>query len=74
MNLVQILAVVVAIGAVLYIRSAASSGAADRSSTVGYVTAAAWTFMALGVLNSSCPGQPAPWKKSLGSQVISLGF
>ena len=69
MNLVQILAVVVAIGAVLYIRNAASSGAADQSSTVGYVTAAAWTFMALGVAEFFMPWaagalEKEPWVAS----------
>ena len=69
MNLVQIVAVVVAIGAVLYIRNAASSGASDQSSTVGYVTAAAWTFMALGVAEFFMPWaagalEKEPWVAS----------
>ena len=69
MNLVQILAVVVAIGAILYIRNAASSGAADKSGTVGYVTAAAWTFMALGVAEFFMPWaagalEKEPWVPS----------
>ena len=69
MNLVQILAVVVAIGAVLYIRNAASSGAAEKSDTVGYVTAAAWTFMALGVAEFFMPWaagslEKEPWVAS----------
>jgi len=64
-----IVAVIVAVGAVLYMRSAASSGAADQSGTVGYVTAAAWTFMALGVAEFFMPWaagalEKEPWVAS----------
>ena len=69
MNLVQILAVIIAVGAILYIRNAASSGAVDQSKSVGYVTAAAWTFMGLGVAEFFMPWaagalEKEPWVAS----------
>jgi hypothetical protein len=69
MNIVQILAVIIAVGAILYIRNAVSSGAVDQSRSVGYVTAAAWTFMALGVAEFFMPWaagalEKEPWVAS----------
>ena len=45
-----IISVIVIIIAFLYMRKAAASGAVENSKTVGFVDAAGWGIMSLGVI------------------------